>query len=169
METYGGGQGAKFNQDGMDGVHVNMTNTMNTPVEVIEMNYPLRVDRYALITDTGGPGEFRGGTGLAREITVLEDATVSLSTERNIVKPWGMQGGLPGQSSRCFIKIPGGKREEIPGKVTREVPGGTTIILETAGGGGFGKPSGRNPAAVRQDVKNGLVSSTAALEDYGFN
>lgn len=169
VETYGGGQGAKFNQDGMDGVHVNMTNTMNTPVEVIEMNYPLRVNRYALIPDTGGPGEFRGGTGLAREITLLENATVSISTERNTIKPWGMQNGLPGKPSRCFIEIPGGERGEIPGKVTREVPDGTTIILETAGGGGFGKTSGRNPAAVRQDVANGLVSATAALEEYGVH
>jgi len=166
VETYGGGQGAKYNQDGMDGVHVNMTNTMNTPVEVIEMNYPLRVEKYALIPDTGGPGEFRGGTGLAREITVLEDAVVSLSTERNTIKPWGLQKGLPGRPSRCYIKVPGGEREEIPGKVTREVPGGTTIILETAGGGGFGQPCRRDPAAVRQDVVNGLVSKTAAMEFY---
>ncbi|OPY61559.1 MAG: Acetophenone carboxylase delta subunit [Pelotomaculum sp. PtaU1.Bin065] len=168
VETYGGGQGAKIDQDGMDGVHVNMTNTMNTPVEVIEMNYPLRVNRYALIPDTGGPGEFRGGTGLAREITVLEKATVSLSTERNTIKPWGLQNGLPGKPSRCFIEIPGGEREEMPGKITREVPGGTTIILETAGGGGFGQPSRRNPDAVRQDVIDGLVSKTAAAEVYNL-
>ncbi|OPY58572.1 MAG: Acetophenone carboxylase delta subunit [Pelotomaculum sp. PtaU1.Bin035] len=167
VETYGGGQGAKYDQDGMDGVHVNMTNTLNTPVEVIEMNYPLLVEKYGLIPDTGGPGEFRGGTGLAREITVLENATVSISTERNIINPWGLQKGIPGRCARCFIKMPGSDCKEIPGKFTREVPKGATIILQTAGGGGFGDPLRRDPAAVRQDVVNGLISETAALEDYG--
>ena len=167
VETYGGGQGAKYGQDGMDGVHVNMTNTRNTPVEVIEMNYPLVVERYGLIPDSGGPGEFRGGAGLVREITVLEDATVSVSTERNVLKPWGLKGGQPGRSSRCFIRVGGGTPEEVPGKFTREVPRNTTIILETAGGGGFGHPFVRFPEAVRQDVVRGLVSKAAALREYG--
>ncbi|MBF7083866.1 hydantoinase B/oxoprolinase family protein [Desulfallas sp. Bu1-1] len=167
VETYGGGQGAKYNQDGMDGVHVNMTNTLNTPVEVIEMNYPLLVERYGLIPDSGGPGEFRGGTGLVREITVLEDATVAVSTERNVQSPWGLRGGRPGRTSRCLIRLPGDNACEMPGKFTREVPRGTTITLETAGGGGYGNPFDRSPEAVRQDVISGLVSKTAAFEDYG--
>ncbi|MEW6182102.1 MAG: hydantoinase B/oxoprolinase family protein [Bacillota bacterium] len=167
VETYGGGQGAKLDQDGMDGVHVNMTNTRNTPVEVIEMNYPLLVERYGLVRDSGGPGEFRGGAGLVRGITLLEDAAVSVSTERNDVKPWGLEGGNPGKSSRCSIRMPGGAAEEAPGKFTRELPKGATIILETAGGGGFGSPWTRRPEAVRRDVKNGLVSRDAALESYG--
>jgi len=167
VETYGGGQGGKYGQDGMDGVHVNMTNTRNTPVEVIEMNYPLLVQRYGLVPDSGGPGRFRGGCGLVREITVLENATVSVSTERNTVKPWGLEKGRPGRNSRCFIKMPDGALEAMPGKFTKEVPKGTTIILETAGGGGFGDPRTRPPEAIRRDVMSGLVSKTAALEDYG--
>ncbi|MGD9124170.1 MAG: hydantoinase B/oxoprolinase family protein, partial [Desulfarculaceae bacterium] len=83
VETYGGGQGAACNADGMDGVHTNMTNTRNTPVEVIEQSYPLRVEKYSLVPDSDGAGEFRGGLGLTREITVLEhEATISLGTER---------------------------------------------------------------------------------------
>ncbi|MEW6173327.1 MAG: hydantoinase B/oxoprolinase family protein [Bacillota bacterium] len=167
VETYGGGQGAKQGQDGMDGVHVNMTNTRNTPVEVIEMNYPLLVERYGLVRDSGGPGEFRGGAGLVREITLLEDAAVSVSTERNAVKPWGLEGGHSGRNSGCSIKMPGGAVEQATGKFTRELPKGATIILETAGGGGFGSPFARAPEAVRRDVKNGLVSSNAAFEEYG--
>lgn len=158
VETYGGGQGAKSDQDGMDGVHVNMTNTMNTPVEVIEMTYPLRVEKYALLPNTGGAGRFRGGTGLVREITLLADAHVSISTERNIIKPWGLQNGLPGGTARCFIRTAGKEREVIPGKVTRELARGTTITLETAGGGGFGPPADRAPNLLRQDVADGLVS-----------
>ncbi|TYO95978.1 hydantoinase B/oxoprolinase family protein [Desulfallas thermosapovorans] len=168
VETYGGGQGAKYNQDGLDGVHVNMTNTMNTPVEILELNYPLLVERYGLIPDSGGPGKFRGGTGLVREIKALEDATVSVSTERNIRRPWGLQGGAPGKSSRCYIKLPGGTRQEMPGKFTRSVPRDTAVILETAGGGGFGNPRDRSPEAVRQDVRSGLVSGEAARKQYGI-
>lgn len=158
VETYGGGQGAKSDQDGMDGVHVNMTNTMNTPVEVIEMTYPLRVEKYALLPDTGGAGRFRGGAGLVRELTLLADAHVSISTERNKIRPWGLQNGLPGRTARCFIRTAGEEQEAIPGKVTRELTRGTTITLETAGGGGFGPPADRDPNLLRQDVADGLVS-----------
>lgn len=167
VETYGGGQGGKAGRDGMDGVHVNMTNTRNTPVEVIEMSYPLLVRRYGLVTDSGGPGQFRGGAGLAREITLLENATVSVSTERSLIGPWGLAEGLPGRNSRCLLEMPDGTREAVPGKFTRELHRGTTIILETAGGGGFGPPHARPPEAVRGDVCDGLVSRTAALESYG--
>ncbi|MGQ9512778.1 hydantoinase B/oxoprolinase family protein [Thermodesulfitimonas sp.] len=167
IETYGGGQGGKCGQDGMDGVHVNMTNTLNTPVEVIEMEYPLLVARYGLVPDSGGPGEYRGGCGLCREIMLLREATVSVSTERSSFTPWGLAGGLPGRNSRCLLKRPGGDWEMMPGKFTLTVPAGTTIILETAGGGGFGDPRARAPEAVRRDVKNGLVSPQTALADYG--
>ncbi|WP_347488391.1 hydantoinase B/oxoprolinase family protein [Desulfoscipio sp. XC116] len=167
VETYGGGQGAKYNQDGLDGVHVNMTNTLNTPVEVIEMNYPLLVGKYGLIPDSGGPGQYRGGTGLVRQITVLQDAMVSVSTERNVQPPWGLQGGAPGRGSLCSIKLPNSTQEVMPGKCTRAVPKGTVITLETAGGGGFGTPRDRSPEAARQDVKSGLVSKDAAWKQYG--
>lgn len=167
VETYGGGQGAKSDQDGMDGVHVNMTNTMNTPVEAIESSYPLRVDKYSLLPDTGGPGQFRGGTGLVRQIALLREATVSLSTERNRLQPWGLQNGRPGKPARCFLQNTAGLREDIAGKTTRQVPAGSAIILETAGGGGFGPPEKREPAALRQDLANGLVSEAAAKEAYG--
>lgn len=167
IETYGGGQGGKYGQDGMDGVHVNMTNTWNTPVEVIEMEYPLLVARYGLVPDSGGPGEYRGGCGLCREITLLREATVSVSTERSSFTPWGLAGGLPGRNSRCRLKRPGGDWEMMPGKFTLTLPAGMTVVLETAGGGGFGDPRARAPEAVRRDVKNGLVSRQAALTDYG--
>jgi N-methylhydantoinase B len=168
VETYGGGQGAMDGRDGMDGVHVNMTNTFNTPIEVIEMNYPLLVERYGLVPDSGGAGEFRGGTGLVREINVLEDAVVSVSTERKAVRPWGLAGGHPGGGSRCLVYVGGGDAAEMPAKFTREVPGGTTVVLETAGGGGFGNSFRRSPEAVRRDVVGGLVSREAAFNQYGL-
>lgn len=161
VETYGGGQGAKSDQDGMDGVHVNMTNTFNTPVEVMESSYPLRVEEYALLPDSGGAGQYRGGTGLGRELTVLEQAVVSVSTERNRIAPWGLAGGRPGRCSRCRLKLPGGEWVTMPGKFTREVPAGTVIRLETAGGGGFGDPHLRDAARLERDWSSGLVSPPA--------
>lgn len=167
VETYGGGQGAKSDQDGMDGVHVNMTNTRNTPVEVIEMSYPLLVERYGLVPDSGGPGRFRGGLGMLREVTVLDSsATVSLSTERAVLSPWGLAGGEAGRRSRCFFKIDEAV-ELLPGKVTRVVPPLGTVALETAGGGGFGDPLERDPERVREDVLDGLVSPEGATDNYG--
>ncbi|MDQ0286309.1 N-methylhydantoinase B [Desulfofundulus luciae] len=196
VETYGGGQGAKHNQDGMDGVHVHMTNTRNTPVEVIEQSYPLRVERYALVPDSGGAGKHRGGLGMVREITVLRgEATVAVSTERAKSPPWGLAGGLPGQRAMAGVVrqanpafatpgLDGGSTGRLPaavavrterygiqeskgGKFTCRVPAGTTIILQTAGGGGYGHPLERNPELVRQDVLEGLVSRRAAEEVYG--
>ena len=106
IETYGGGQGAMFNQDGMDGVHTNMTNTRNAPTEVIEVAYPLRVDRYGLVPDSAGAGQFRGGMGLTREITVVgHSAKVSVLSDRARTGPWGLDGGKPGR----VLQVAGGE------------------------------------------------------------
>lgn len=167
VETYGGGQGAKIDQDGMDGVHVNMTNTRNTPVEVIEISYPLLVERYGLVPGSGGAGSCRGGLGIVREVTVLGDgATFSISTERNMLSPWGLAGGGEGRRSRCYLKT-GGTVEPLLGKTTRAIPPFCTVALETAGGGGFGDPLERDPALVREDVLDGLVSPEEARDKYG--
>lgn len=177
METHGGGQGALQDQDGMDGIHINMTNIRNIPVEVIEITYPLRVERYGLLPDSGGPGKQRGGLGIVREITVLHHpATVSLCTERIRIKPWGLNGGLPGKSAKasisgqeCFHNIKNicNKNICLEGKFTTSVPAGSTVILETAGGGGFGSPLDRDPELVRHDVLEGLVSIQSARDYYG--
>jgi N-methylhydantoinase B len=159
IETYGGGQGGKYGQDGMDGVHVNMTNTRNTPVEVIEMSYPLRVEKYALRPDTGGAGQFRGGTGLTRQITLLTEAHVSVSSERNTIKPWGLEGGLPGGVGRCYLETPAGEKLKMPGKYTKELPAGTVITLETAGGGGYGPVKERTQEAISHDGEEGLTTT----------
>ncbi len=169
VETYGGGQGAKVDQDGMDGIHTNMTNTRNAPVEVMEREYPLRVEKYSLRPGTGGAGKFRGGMGLRREITVLgEKSIVSLNTERKKILPWGLNGGKRAKGSLCLIQAPGDLApRELASKVTQKVYFGTKITLCTAGGGGFGNPLERDPLSVREDVLNGLVTKEKAREDYG--
>jgi N-methylhydantoinase B len=168
VETYGGGQGGLINQDGMDGVHVHMTNTMNTPTEVIEIAYPLRVGCYGLVPDTDGPGKFRGGLGLTREITTVDHtATISIGMERRRIHPWGLAGGKPGGASVSWLISPEGEKQNLPSKVTRQVEKGTCIVLKTAGGGGFGDPFERMPQDVACDIEEGLVNPSRARDEYG--
>jgi N-methylhydantoinase B len=168
VETYGGGQGALINEDGMDGVHVHMTNTMNTPTEVIEIAYPLRVERYGLVPGSEGPGRCRGGLGLTREVTTVgHRATISIGTERRRIRPWGLMGGKEGGPSDAWIVDPNGEKRGLPAKTTTEVEAGTRIVLRTAGGGGFGDPLERDPESVAWDVLEGFIGEERAREAYG--
>ncbi len=168
VETYGGGQGAVVNQDGMDGIHTNMTNTRNTPVEVIEIAYPLLVNKYSLVPDTDGPGKFRGGLGLTRELEVLDHTPImSLGTDRLKLHPWGLKGGKPGGTVGSRIVTTAGEEIPLPSKTTREVAPGSRIILQTAGAGGYGDPYGRDPQRVRQDVIEGFIGIARAKAGYG--
>jgi N-methylhydantoinase B len=135
-ETIGGGQGACPNADGPSGVHVAISNTLNTPVEALELVYPLRVERYALRLGSGGEGVHWGGDGVVRSIRVLEDCHCSLLTERRARAPQGLAGGADGQAGRNLRN-----GEELPAKVTLELSAGETITVETPGGGGYGASS----------------------------
>ncbi len=132
-ETIGGGAGANPDSDGLSGVQVGMTNTLNTPIEALEQEYPLRIEQYALRDGSGGDGEYRGGDGLVRSVTVETDATVSLLTERRRHAPAGVAGGEDGTAGRNLVD-----GEEVPSKVTRDIEAGTTVTVETPGGGGHG-------------------------------
>ncbi len=168
VETYGGGQGALYNQDGMDGMHTNMTNTRNTPVEVIEIAYPLRVEAYGLALGTDGPGRFRGGLGLTRELVVLDhEPVMNLGSDRQNIPPWGLDGGKPGGTVDSWIQLPNGEKDPLPSKVTRSVPAGSRIVLRTAGAGGYGPSCERDPNDVLHDVLAGLISPERAREHYG--
>ncbi len=170
VETYGGGQGANSVTDGLDGVHTNMTNTRNTPAEVIEISYPLLVNRYCLRPDSEGPGKQRGGMGLCREITILgHNAQVTLSSERAKIKPWGLKGGKPGANSLNCFQYSGDSQEIVvkPAKITAEVESGTRIIYNTPGGGGYGSPLERDPSMVLKDVKEELITPDRAEKEYG--
>jgi len=139
-ETIGGGQGARPWRDGMSGVHTAMTNTRDTPVEALERTLPLRVRRYALRPETGGRGEHRGGDGIERDLEVLEDAVVSLVTERRTSAPWGLAGGEPGARGENWL-LPGGdetRAQMLPDKVTVSLRAGDVVRVRTPGGGGFG-------------------------------
>jgi N-methylhydantoinase B len=144
-ETIAGGQGASPGASGMSGVHTHMTNTLNTPVEALEMAYPLRVLEYRLLYATGGRGHRRGGDGIRRALQVLADrATVSLITERRRRAPWGLAGGESGTLGRNLL-IRGGEEHPLPAKGTFDVGDGDVIVIETPGGGGYGPPGDSVP------------------------
>ena len=136
-ETIGGGQGASSRGPGPSGVHVGMSNTLNTPVEAFELEYPMRVTRYELIYGSGGDGEHRGGDGVVRSVEVLEPASLSLLTDRRRHAPRGVEGGEPGRVGRNLLN-----GEELPPKTSRELQEGDVVTVETPGGGGYGKPEG---------------------------
>jgi N-methylhydantoinase B len=135
-ETIAGGQGACPASDGPSAVHVAMSNTLNTPVEALELSYPLRVERYSLRVGSGGAGRHRGGDGVIRELRVLEDCRLSLLAERRSRGPTGAAGGGPGAAGRTLLN-----GEELPAKATRQLRAGDVLRVESPGGGGFGAPA----------------------------
>ena len=132
-ETIGGGQGASAGADGPSAVHVAMSNTLITPVEALELSYPLRVERWSLRTGSGGEGAHRGGEGVVRELRVLEDCRLSVLAERRRHAPRGVAGGGDGAPGRTLVN-----GEEQPPKLTRQLQAGDLVRIETPGGGGFG-------------------------------
>ncbi len=141
-ETIGGGQGGRPDgRAGMNGVHTSMTNTRDTPVEAFERSYPMRVRRYALRTDSGGAGIARGGDGIVRELEVLEDATLSLITERRASRPWGAAGGGPGANGENWLLAGGdeSRAQRLADKCTVPLHAGDVVRILTPGGGGWGR------------------------------
>jgi len=141
-ETIAGGMGARPGLDGLSAVHTHMTNTMNTPVEVMEKQYPLRVTRYAVRKGSGGRGRHRGGEGLVREMELLSDAEVSILSDRRVHAPYGLKGGHPGKTGVNTLAR-GAKRVVLASKVSLRGRAGDRIRIETPGGGGFGRPRRR--------------------------
>ena len=132
-ETLAGGLGGGPNYAGLDAVHSHMTNTLNTPVESLEMHYPLRIRRYAIRRGSGGEGKHRGGDGIVREYEFLAPAQLSVLCERRQLSPWGLQGG--GEAARGTNSLNGA---ELPGKCSLSVKPGDRLIIQTPGGGGWG-------------------------------
>ncbi len=135
-ETIGGGQGACPDADGPSGVHVAMSNTLSTPVEALELGYPIRVERYGLRLGSGGDGLHGGGDGVVRELRALEPCRLSVIAERRRHAPGGERGGKPGVRGRNLLN-----GEPLPAKATRSLEAGDVVRIETPGGGGFGRAS----------------------------
>lgn len=167
-ETIGGGSGGRPESDGVDGVHVNMTNTMNTPIEAMEAYLPLEFHSYRLRPDSGGPGRYRGGCGIERSWTLRSSrATLSIMAERTKTPPWGLKGGRPGALGEYLIERIDGQSIRLGSKCTVVLEEGDTLKIRTPGGGGYGDPFHRDPKLVLKDVIDGLVSLESARIDYG--
>ncbi len=169
LETLGGGFGGRADADGKDGVQVHITNTSNLPVEAIEMEYPLLVEEYALVQDSGGAGRNRGGLGLRRVLRPVEHETVfSGQGERFVHRPWGVFGGLPGTTGRFVVREPDGSERRLGNKPSA-VPLGPAqcLVIETPGAGGYGPPHERDPARREQDRRSGKFSADYLRAHYG--
>lgn len=137
-ETIGGGTGGRPGKPGVSGVHVNMTNTLNTPIEVAERQYPILFTAYRIREGSGGVGKYRGGDGLIRAFKVLAPTRLSIMAERFRTRPWGLWGGGDGEPGRVRVIRVNRSVEELPSKVTVDLEPGDEVIIETPGGGGWG-------------------------------
>ena len=166
-EVLGGGSGGRYYADGEDTIHV-VPDSRNIPAEFAEARWPFIVERLGLAVDSGGPGEHRGGLGYEKHIRMLRDAHFMSIADRSILSCWGVRGGRAGRPFRVTID-PGGPRErEMDGLTDAEpVRAGEVIRIRTTGGGGWGDPLDRDPAAVAKDVRDGKVSAAGARDDYG--
>jgi N-methylhydantoinase B len=141
-ETIAGGMGARPGKAGVSGVHVHMTNSLNTPAEALEYAYPLRVRRYSLRSGSGGRGQHRGGDGIVRELEVLTNCEVTLLADRRSRGPWGLAGGGDGAPGTATVIRRDGSVETMPGKFSTRLSKGERIRIESPGGGGWGRVDG---------------------------
>ena len=171
LETLGGGFGGRFTKDGKDGVQVHITNTSNLPVEAIEVEYPLLVESYCLIEDSGGAGKFRGGMGIRRIVRpVGHNSVFSGMGERFVHQPWGIFGGKSGATGRFSLRGPSRNDETLPDN-PNHVPFSPdhAIVIETPGAGGYGPPTERDKATLAADYRSGKFSDAYMAEHYDFN
>ena len=168
-EVVKGGFGARPNKDGINAIAASVANTANTPVEVVEMSFPLRVERYELIPDSGGAGQYRGGLAARRVWKILDHtAQATVCCERAKSPPFGLFEGKAGAPARIYVIEADGTRRDLNSKEHFLAPAGSEIWYEVPGSGGFGPPAKRDPDKVRADVRDGYVSAEAAKRDYGF-
>ncbi len=137
-ETLGGGMGASSNLKGESAIHSHMTNTLNTPIEALEYSYPFMVEEYSIRKNSGGIGKFCGGDGLIRAIKLMSDAEITVLSERRLLAPYGLNGAKSGKKGKNLI-VRNNKTEEMPHKFNTKVKKGDVLIIETPGGGGYGK------------------------------
>ena len=165
IETIGGGFGARATKDGLDGVQVHITNTSNLPVECLESEYPLMVERYELIPDSGGAGRWRGGMGIRRQIHVVgHEAVFRVSGTRQKTAPWGLFGGKEGGRGSVVIS-----RQAADGKKRgpKELGPADVLSILTPGAGGYGDPRERDRTLVARDLSEGRISLEKAAAEYG--
>jgi N-methylhydantoinase B len=162
-----GAWGGRPDRDGMEAVTNPSQNMSNSPVEVLEAHHPIRVDDYGFVPDSCGAGRFRGGLGLRRRYTLLNDeATLQLRSDRMTHRPWGLAGGRPARGTRNVLN-PDGEAREMPAKFATTLRRGDVVLHEQPGGGGHGDPFARDPERVAEDVRDEKVSIAYARREHG--
>jgi N-methylhydantoinase B len=151
----------------MDCVH-SVSNTKNTPIEEMELNYPIFFRRYGLRENSEGAGKFRGGMGICREFEFLTDATFATMSDRKKFRPWGVDGGGEAEGTDFYL-LSGGEKQPLPTKSMGRAKKGDVLCIHTAGGGGYGNPKERSKEAVRRDIKDGKISLERARTVYGWD
>ncbi len=164
-----GAWGGRNEADGVDAITNPSQNLSNTPVEILESEHPVRIERYGLVMDTAGAGRYRGGMAIEREYRVLasDGALLQLRSDRSIHAPWGLAGGGSGAVSRNFLLRGDGTESALPNKVTVRLMEGEGVRHQMAGGGGYGNPYEREVEAVLEDVIDGRISREFAFANYG--
>ena len=165
-EMCGGSMGGRAAQDGLDGVQVHTTNTANIPIEALEFEHPVMVERYELVQDSGGAGKWRGGMTMRRKIRVLgHTATVNAGGTNAIIPPWGLFGGSDGQVTHVELGEGVAPLKNRNGQVAQD----QTLAMVASSGGGYGDPRERDRDLVRRDLKEERISLRAAREVYGLD
>ncbi len=167
LEFLFGSWGGRPTRDGVDACSSSVVNFSNNPIEVIESEYPIVIQRYGYLPDSGGPGRFRGGLALVREYRFENaEGTLQLRTDRRRFLPYGLQGGCPGTPSRNVLN-PDGERRELPAKCTLTLRRGEVFRHVLAGAGGWGDPFTRDPERVLRDVREEKLTRGYARREYG--
>lgn len=168
IDIQGGGAGARPMKDGRDGQDSHLARFKNTPVEAVELEYPVRVERYELIPDTGGAGRYRGALGLRRDIRILiDDVSWARYGDRQKFGPFGLFGGKKGGKGQ-FLLNPGTEKERVAkSKGLDQLNAGDVVSLRLPGAGGYGDPNQRDVRALLRDVRDGKVTVASAREEYG--
>jgi N-methylhydantoinase B len=168
-EILSGGTGARFGLDGVSATAFHLSNCKTAPIEIIESEFPTRVERFEMIPDSGGAGKWRGGLGFARDYRILADEVrFSMRTDKHLVAPWGQDRGAEGGKGACVINPRSHNEKRLPSRfgdclLVRN----DTVRIERPGGGGLGNPFERPAEIVLEDVRQGYVSAERALADYG--
>ena len=168
-DIQGGGCGARPNRDGRDGQDSHLPRFMNTPIEVIERQFPVRIERYEFIADSGGPGKYRGGLALRRDVRLLADRiSFARYGDRHKIKPLGLFGGMPGTTGAFLLNPDRPDGRALKSKGLDTLAAGDLVSVRLPGAGGYGDPKARAREEVAEDLKNEKISRESAERDYGY-
>jgi N-methylhydantoinase B len=168
-EIFSGGTGARSGKDGVSATAFHLSNCKTAPVEIIESEFPTRVERFEMLLDSGGAGQWRGGLGFVRDYRILsEEVRFSMRTDKHSIEPWGSDGGMAGGKGACIVNPGTTEETKLPSRFGDHRLGrGDLLRLERPGGGGLGSPLERPAEKVFEDVRQGYVSIAKARSDYG--